>query len=179
MLPIQVKKGIINSLIAGSLFTLLIFFMIMVLSAQLFLDIILPYTESADGMFNIFIIFMLIESIAIVISVVVPFFMGKAIKQYMIFASAILGILSMLLFFYVISFLSVFFYYSEIFEGLEGFDAIRYSPVIIVYFGIYVIGDITIIWWFSIIIYYCFYALFLYLFARKLTRKRIAVVYKW
>jgi hypothetical protein len=153
--------------------------MIQTLFAQILLDLILPYTADAGGMFNIFMIFLLIESIGIVISIVVPFFMGKMIPARMIYVSAILSLISTLLLWFVISFLTTFFWYPEIYVGLEGFEIVAYSPIIIVYYGIYVVGNITIIWWFTIITYYIFYALFLYLFARKQSIRRIEVEYKW
>jgi len=179
IIPTKLKQGIISSLILGCLLSSLIFLMIQTLLAQVILDLILPFTENAEGMFNIFLIFMLIESIGIVISIIVPFFMGKMIPMRMIYLSAILGLLSMLLFWFMISFLTTFFLYPEIYEGLVGYDVIAYSPIIIVYYGIYVVGDITVIWWFTIITYYIFYALFLYLFARKQSVRRIKVEYRW
>lgn len=179
IIPTKLKQGIISSLILGCLLSSLIFLMIQTLLAQVILDLILPYTTDAEGMFNIFLIFMLIESIGIVISIIVPFFMEKIIPRWMIYASASLGLLSMLLLWFSISFLTTFFLYPEIYEGLEGYDIIKYSPIIIVYYGIYVVGDITVIWWFTIITYYIFYALFLYLFARNQSIRRIEVVYKW
>jgi len=179
IIPTKLKQGIISSLILGALLSLLIFSMILTLFAQILLDLILPFTVDASGMFNIFIIFLLIESVGIVISIIVPFFMGKMIPARMIYLSAILGLISMLLFWYVISFLTTFFMYPEIYVGLVGYEVIGYSPIIIVYYGIYVVGSITVIWWFTIITYYIFYALFLYLFARKQSIRSIKVEYKW
>lgn len=179
IIPTKLKQGIISSLILGALLSLLIFLMIQTLLAQVILDLILPYTEDAEGMFNIFLIFMLIESIGIIVSIVVPFFMGKMIPPRMIYISAILGLICMLLFWFVISFLTTFFWYPEIYVGLVGYDIIAYSPIIIVYYGIYVVGNITVIWWFTIITYYIFYTLFLYLFARKQSIRKIEVEYKW
>ena len=179
IIPTKLKQGIISSLILGALLSLLIFLMIEVLLAQVILDLILPFMQSNEGLFMIFLIFMLIEMVGILISIAIPFFMFKVIPTRMIAISSILALLCMLLFWFMLSFLATFFYYPEIYAGLEGYEIIAYSPLIIVYYGVYVIEDITVIWWFSIITYYIFYALFLYLFARKQSIRKIEVEFKW
>ena len=181
MMDEKLREGIISSILLSGLFSTLIFLMIEVIFAQMVLDYVLPLTQDSGMYFNVFLIFIGGEMIALTISIIIPFIMRRKLPKSLILKASLLGFLVNLVFWIILSFMLLFFLYPEIFKNIVGYEIIFITPVLVVYLGIYVFNDVTFIWFLSQITYFLFFALFLYLFGRKNrnTTRIIEVNYRW
>lgn len=140
--------------------------MIEVLYAQIILDFVVELLSN-DAYLNVLLIFLGGEAIALAISVVASIFITQKIKKTAILKSALLSFLSNLLVWFIVSFVVLFVLYPGIFENIVGYEILIIAPVLVMYLGIYVIGDITLVWIYSQISYSFIFCGFLFAFRNE------------
>ena len=183
--------NIISSVIIGSIISVLIFFMIQVLYAQILVDYIIQFLENQDVFFTIILIFSFGEIIALIISIIVSMIILRKVVRIQVFKAILFAFLINILFWFILSFLSLWFYYPEVFSEIVGYEIIFISPLLIVYFGIYILDNITLVWIFTQITYFILFGIFMNVFyvekrrnpiskeRRKLMEKPIEKKYRW
>ena len=171
--------------------SVLIFFMIQVLYAQILVDYIIQFLENQDVFFTIILIFSFGEIIALIISIIVSMIILRKVVRIQVFKAILFAFLINILFWFILSFLSLWFYYPEVFSEIVGYEIIFISPLLIVYFGIYILDNITLVWIFTQITYFILFGIFMNVFyvekrrnpiskeRRKLMEKPIEKKYRW
>lgn len=158
---------IVASVILGAVISIIIFFMLEVLLAQLLVDLILDQLGK-NSYFNILLILLLGESIAVIINIVISILIIKQIKKSIVILSAGLALISNLfLLWFSISFIPLIIIYPEIFVNIEWYELPFTIPTLIMYFGIYIINDVTKIWLVTQITYFILFGFFIILFREK------------
>lgn len=156
----------------GALFSVMIFFMIEVLYAQVLLDYIIANLDNSNAYFNIFLIFIGGEIIALLISIGVSLLIIGNVKRISIYKAILLAFILNLVLWFAISFLSIFFIFPEVFENIIGYEILVISPILIVYFGVYVLNDITLVWIITQITYFVLFGIFLIVFYKPKKKER-------
>lgn len=183
--------NIISSVIIGSIISILIFFMIQVLYAQILVDYIIQFLENQDVFFIIIFIFSFGEIIALIISIIVSMIILRKVVRIQVFKAILFAFMINILLWFGLSFLSLWFLYPEIFSEIIGYEIIFISPLLIVYFGIYILENITLVWIFTQISYFILFGIFMNLFyvkkrknpiskkRRKLMENPIETTFRW
>lgn len=168
----KINTRMLMTLVMGALFSILAWFMVQTLYAQILLDYVIG-SFGDDAYLNILFIFLIGELIAFGLSIIISFLVIQDIKRVALIQACILGFISNLLFWFMFSFLTIFILYPEVFSNIIGYEILIISPIIVMYFGIYVLNDITRIWLLTQISYWIFFGLFLVLFSnQKRIKKR-------
>lgn len=152
---------IFASVSLGALFSIMIFFMIEVFYAQVLLDYVIANLDDSDAYFNILLIFIGGEFIAILSSIITSLLIIRNVKRISIYKAILFSFILNLVLWFAISFLSIFFLFPEVFENIMGYEIIIISPILAVYFGVYVLNDITLVWIFTQITYFILFGIFL------------------
>lgn len=148
----------VNVLIIGVVSSLLLLFMIYVAFAQFFLD----YIEGVvDPDLNLSFLIIGMLFVSIFSSVIVSFVVVKNVKVISIIYASLLAYFVHFFLIIVVSYVSLFSFYPEAFEGLTGLDYLFVFPMTIVYFSIYVLDQFIYLFFISVIIYYIFFVIFL------------------
>lgn len=172
---------IIASVILGSIVSIIIFFMLQVVYAQIIVDFILEQLGE-DAYMNILLILIGGEMIAIITSIVISIITVKQIKKTAVLTAAALAFISNLFLWFVISFVTMFTLYPEIFVNVEWYEIPAITPTLIMYFGIYVLNSVTMIWLVTQITYFILFAFYILLLRKR--KKRIKRIkekgrYRW
>lgn len=173
---------ILASVIMGAIISIIIFYMLEVIMAQFLVDLILDQLGE-DAYFNILLILLMGESIAIVVSIVISIMITKEIKKSIILVSAGLALISNLILWFAISFITMLISYPEIFQNIRWYEILFISPTLIMYFSIYILDNVTRIWLITQISYFILFGIIILLF-RKGKKKKIKIKeknknYRW
>ncbi len=154
---ITIKRKI-NIIGIGSLSTLLILLMAEVLFAQILTDTIL---NSINDNIMLLIIMMGMFLFTIIISIIVGYFITQDITRKSVLKTTIMSFLCLLLSLFVISNVSLFIAYRSVYSEIHGFEILFIFPQVLIYFSIYILGDVFSLFIFEIIVYYVFFIFFL------------------
>ncbi len=155
----------------GAFFSVMIFFMIEVFYAQVLLDYVITNLDDSNAYFNILLIFLGGEFIAILSSILTSLLIITNVKRISIYKAILLSFVINLVLWFAISFLSIFFLYPEVLENIMGYEIIIISPILAIYFGVYVLNDITLVWIFTQITYFILLGIFLIRFYEPKKKK--------
>ena len=142
----------------GSISTLLILLMVEVLFAQILTDTIIG---SINDNLMLLVIIIGLFLITIVVAFIVGYFITGDIKLKSVRNASIMSLACLLLFLFVVSNGSLFIFYRDVYQNIFGFQILLVFPQVLVYFSIYVLGDVFNLFLLQIIIYYLFFIFFL------------------
>lgn len=156
-MEISIKRKI--SIIGiGSISTLLILLMIETAFAQILTDTIIG--NISDNTI-LLIIMMGMFLFTIVISVIVGYFITQDITRTSVLKTTIMSFLCLLLFLFIISNGLLLIFYRNVYSKIHGFQVLFVFPSVLIYFAIYILGDVFSLFILEIVIYYIFFVIFL------------------
>lgn len=142
----------------GSVSTLLILLMTEVLFAQILTDTILGAIN--DNLMLLIIIIGLFL-FTIIIAFIVGFLVIQDIALKSVRNASIMSLACLVLFLFVISNVSLFILYRDVYSQIYGFEILIVFPQVLVLFSIYVLNDVFNLFLLQIIVYYVFFVIFL------------------
>jgi len=142
----------------GSISTLLILLMLEVLMAQILVDTIIG--NISDSLM-LLIIMVSLFLFTIVISVIVGYFVTGDMTRSSVFKASVMCLGCLLLFLFIVSNISLFIGYRSVYSKISGFQILGIFPQVLVYFSIYILGDVFNLFILQIIVYYVFFIFFL------------------
>jgi len=154
-------KEKINVLIIGILVSVLFFFMIEVLFAFIIKNTVMGVMDNG---FVLMLIILGLELLMFPIGILVGIMMTKQIKLKSVLKASLMAFISNLFFLIVVSYISLFIAYPEVFSEVSGVEIILIVPQVLVYFGIYILNNIILLFIFSVVSYFIFYIIFLDVF---------------
>ena len=173
---ITVKKKI-NIFAIGLISSLLFLLMFYVLFAQILSDFVIGNVEDTSVLFAIILGLLLITFF---VSTVVGGMTIKGIKQTSIVKASIMSILLTLFVIILISYIGLFVLFPEVFRELQDIEIILIFPQVIVYFGIYVLGQIYVLFILTLVIYFLLFVSFLDVFYQYAPKKYMSKkTYNW
>ena len=155
------KKRILGILVLGIGASFAFFFILQVFAAKIIVDFIMGYLGNEAMLFLIILGF---EGIVLVVSVAVGLMLSGPVKLVMVYKATLMSFLSNLIFLIVLSYVSMIVMYPEVFSEVEGPEIIFIFPSVLVYFSIYVLGQVFYLFYLSIISYYAFFIIFMKVF---------------
>jgi len=163
------------SFVYGTIGSLGIMLMIYVAFAQVFVDYIEGIIEP-----DYILSFLILGTffISMLSSIGVSFLVGGDIRRKSIVYATILSYLSTLGILILISYISLFYLYPEVFDGLSGFDYFFVFPLTIVYFALYVLNNFFMLNLISIIISQLLYLVFIILLYKEKELEEIPKNYR-
>ncbi|MFW9968752.1 MAG: hypothetical protein ACFFDF_01040 [Candidatus Odinarchaeota archaeon] len=156
-MEISIKKKL-NIIGIGSLSTLLILLMIEVFFAQILTDTIIG---NISNNFMLLFIMMSLFLLSVVISIIVGFAITSDIERISVFKASVLSLGCLLYFLFIIANSSLLLSYKNIYSKIHGFQIVGIFPQVLVYFAIYILGDVFNLFIFTIVVYYIFFVVFL------------------
>jgi len=151
-------KRMISIIGIGSISTLLILLMLEVAFAQVLTNTLIG--NISDNLILLIIILGLFL-LTIIIAFVVGYFISQDIALKSVYKSSIMGLMCLMLFLFVVSNVSLFVLYREVYSKVSGFEILWIFPQVLVLFSVYVLGDVFSLFILEIIVYYCFFIVFL------------------
>jgi len=156
-MEIDIKKKI-NIVGIGSISTLLILLMIEVLLAQILTDTIIG---NISNNLMLLIIMMSLFLFIIIISGIVGYFVAEDISKMSVYGASIMSLGSLLLFLFIVANSSLLLYYKNVYSRIHGFQVLGIFPQVLVYFSIYILGDVFNLFILTIVVYYIFFIIYL------------------
>lgn len=154
---IRMKKKI-NIMGIGIISTLLILLMVEVIFAQILTDFLIG--NISDNLM-LLLIMMGMFLFTIIISIIIGYVITKDISEKSVYKASAMSLLGLLLFLFVISNGSLFIYYREVYSKISWYELIPIFPQVLVYFSIYILGDVFNLFILIIIVYYIFFIILL------------------
>lgn len=151
-------KQKINIMIVGGVSTLLILLMVETAFAQIISDFLIGHIS--DNLI-LFIIILGLFVFTIIISIVVGIFITKDIRRLSVLKASIMSLSCLLLFLFIISNATLFIRYKEIYSEIHGLQIVLIFPQVLIYFSIYILGDVFLLFILEIVVYYIFFVFFL------------------
>lgn len=142
----------------GSVSTLMILLMVEVLMAQIIVNTIL--NNISDNLM-IFIIIFTLFLLTILISIIVGYVITKDVRIKSVRNASLLGLGCLILFLFAISNITLYIYYSDIYDNIYGLDILWVFPQVLVNFSIYILNDVFNLFILTIVVYYIFFVFFL------------------
>ena len=142
----------------GSISTLLILLMMEVMFAQFLTNTLIGNIN--DNLMLLIVIIGLFL-LTIVIAFIVGYFVTEGISIKSVQNASILSLMCLLLFLFGVANGSLFIFYRDVYSEVSGFEILWIFPQVLVYFSIYVLGDVFSLFILEIIIYYLFFIVFL------------------
>jgi len=142
----------------GSVSTLLILLMLEVMFAQIITNTIL--NNISDNLMLLIIIIGLFL-LTIVIAFIVGYFITQDIALKSVRNASILSLACLLLFLFITCNISLFILHENVYSKVYGFDILWIFPEVLVYFSIYILGDVFNLFILTIVVYYLFFIIFL------------------
>jgi len=149
----------------GSISTLLVLLMSEVLFAQILTNTIL--NNISDNLMLLIIIIGLFL-MTILIAFIVGYFISQDIALKSVRNSSIMSLGCLLFFLFIVSNVSLFVLYRDVYSKIYGFDIIGIFPQVLVYFSIYILEDVFNLFILTIVVYYVIFVVFL----EKLYKKK-------
>jgi hypothetical protein len=144
----------LNIFLLGIVASLLLYFVFQTLFASVIVDVFLGTFENQ---FILFLIILGFETIALIISIPVSFWITDDIQRSSVYKAALFSYLFNVVFLIVISYISLLVLYPEVFSEVSGAEIILIFPTVLVYFSIYVLGLPIYFFILSIFTYYLFF----------------------
>ena len=142
----------------GSISTLLILLMTEVMFAQVL-------TDTLIGNINDNLMLLIVIIGLFLLTIVIAFILGYVITQDIALKSvrnaSIMSLMCLVLFLFGVANGSLFIFYRDVYSEVSGFEILWIFPQVLVYFSIYVLGDVFSLFILEIIIYYLFFIVFL------------------
>ncbi|MBD3343091.1 MAG: hypothetical protein GF353_28595 [Candidatus Lokiarchaeota archaeon] len=150
----------------------LLFLMFEVIWAQLLKDLIIDRSGSNDYLLTGIILggFLLSAIISIISSLLSS---NKIIRKYSLWA-ALIGFIVNLFLWILICYIAIILRYPEITQDLNILEKIIAIPIILAYFSIYFLSNVTLLWIISLVTYALIFSIVLYLLSRKKSNKNYA-----
>lgn len=142
----------------GSLSTLIILLMVEVLFAQILTDTLIG---NIDDNLMLLVIILGLFLFTIIISVIVGYFITEDISQISVFKSSTMSLIYLIIFLFVVSNITLFINYRNIYSEVYGFEVLWIFPQVLVYFSIYILGMVFNLFVLVIVVYYIFFIFFL------------------
>lgn len=142
----------------GSVSTLLILLMTEVMFAQFLTNTLIG---NINDNLMLLIIILGLFLLTIVIAFIVGYFISQDIALKSVRNASIMSLMCLLLFLFVVANGSLFIFYRDVYQNIFGFEIIWIFPQVLVYFSIYILGDVFNLFLLQIIIYYVFFVIFL------------------
>ena len=142
----------------GSISTLLILLMLEVAFAQ-FLTNTLIGNINDNVMLLVIIVGLLIFTM--IIAFIVGFFVTQDIALKSVRNASIMSLLCLVFMLFAMCNIVLYLNYREIYDNVIGFEIFWVFPQVLVYFSIYILGDVFSLFILEIIIYYLFFVFFL------------------
>ena len=142
----------------GSISTLLILLMTEVMFAQILTDTLIGNIN--DNLMLLIVIIGLFL-LTIVIAFILGYFITQDIALKSVRNASIMSLMCLLLFLFGVANGSLFIFYRDVYSEVIGFEILWIFPQVLVYFSIYVLGDVFSLFILEIIIYYVFFFIFL------------------
>lgn len=156
-MEISIKKKL-NIIGIGSISTLLILLMIEVFLAQILTDTLIG--NISDNLM-LLLIMMSLFLFTIIISGIVGYFVAGDISKISVYKTSIMSLGSVLLFLFIISNGLLLVYYKQVYSKIHGFQVLGIFPQVLVYFSIYILGDVFNLFILTIVVYYTFFIIYL------------------
>lgn len=153
----------------GSISTLLILLMTEVLFAQILVSTLIG--NISDNLMLLIIILGLFL-FTIIIAFVVGYFISQDIALKSVRNASIMSLACLISFLFVVSNVSLFILHRNVYSKIFGFEIIWVFPQVLVYFSIYVLGDVFNLFLLQIIVYYLFFIFFLEKLYKKKVKRR-------
>jgi len=148
----------ISIFLLGLMFSIMLFFVIYTALAQVFTDFLI---ENFDDVTNLSIIVLTLLILSFIVSIGVGLLICGDISKSVIYKSSIMSFLINFVILIFIGYLSMFILYPQVFTNIVGVQVIFIFPQIIVYFAIYVVGNIFYLYIGTQILYFIFFIIFL------------------
>jgi len=151
----------INIIGIGSISTLLILLMIETLFFQIISDTLI---NNINDNLMLLIIVVGLFIFTIIISIIVGYFVTQDISRGSVFRASIMSLECLIMFLFIVSNISLFFTYRNMYSGLTGnrsFLILPLFPQVLINFGIYILSEIFYLFILIIVVYYLFFVLFL------------------
>lgn len=146
--------------------SMLVFFMIEVLWAQVMKDTVIQMYEDDDFLLTFLIISGFLLSI--VTSIIAALLSSERVVKQHAAKAALVAFVSNLGFWILISYYEILTRYPEVLSNLNLFEKIIAAPQVIAYYSVYVLSNVTVLWLVCQVTYAVLFAGFLVLFgARK------------
>ncbi len=142
----------------GSVSTLLILLMTEVMFAQFLTNTLIG--NISDNLMLLIIILGLFL-FTVIIAFIVGYFITGDIKLKSVRNASIMSLACLLLFLFIVSNGSLFIFYGNVYQNIHGFQILLVFPQVLVYFSIYILGDVFNLFLLQIIVYYVFFVIFL------------------
>lgn len=172
---------IVASGVMSIIISFIIFFMLQTFFAQILVDYVI-YQISSNSYVIILIILMVGLTIFMSISIIISILIASQIKRTSVLKSSFFAFFLNIVVWFSISFLSLYYYYPNIFNNIRGWQLLIIFPELIMYFSIYILNNVTYIWFYMDISYGIIFMIFLYIFNIK--KEKIKMIekernYKW
>ena len=151
-------KRMISIIGIGSISTLLILLMSEVAFAQVLTNTLIG--NISDNLILLIIILGLFL-LTIIIAFVVGYFVSQDIALKSVRNASIMSLGCLFLFLFIVANGSLFILHRSVYSKVSGFEILWIFPQVLVYFSIYVLGDVFSLFILEIIVYYCFFIVFL------------------
>jgi len=151
-------KRMISIIGIGSISTLLILLMLEVAFAQVLTNTLIG--NISDNLILLIIILGLFL-LTIIIAFVVGYFVSQDIALKSVRNASIMSLGCLFLFLFIVANGSLFILHRSVYSKVSGFEILWIFPQVLVYFSIYVLGDVFSLFILEIIVYYCFFIVFL------------------
>jgi len=148
----------INIFLVGSVASVLLFFLFEVIFARTLMDTVIG---QYDDYTILFLIILGLQLISLIVPTFVSLWITENVSKSSIYIATFLAFLTNIVFLIGVSYVSLFILYPQVFDVVEGFEIILVLPSVLVYFGIYVLGNVFVLFIVSVVSYYIFYLIFL------------------
>jgi len=148
----------ISIFLLGNIFSIMIFFIIYTAFAQIFTDFLI---ENFDDVTNLSIIVISLLFLSFIASIGTGLLICTDINKSVVLKASIMAFCINFLILILISYFSMFILYPQVFTNIVGFQIIIIFPQIIIYFGVYVIGNIFYMYILIQFIYFILFVIFL------------------
>lgn len=173
-IPIRKK---INIFMIGLVSSLLFLLMFYVLFAQILVDFVIGNLEDNTVLYIIILGLLLITFF---MSIITGFFIVKDVQGSSVIKASIMSIILTLFVMIIVSYGALFILYPEVFRNLQDLEIILVFPQVFLTFGIYVLGEIYVLFILVLIIYFLLFVIFLDIFYKYIPAKYVRKKnYKW
>ncbi len=142
----------------GSMIAFLVLIMSEVLFAEILTNLVI---RNIDDLFVLYLIVFGLQLFGLIISAIVGFWITEDIRSTTIIKATILSFLVNLFFWIILSYIMDYFFYPVAYEELSGIEIVFVFPQVMLYFAIYIIGDIILFMLLNQVGYFLFFIVFL------------------
>ncbi len=151
-------KDTINILGSGIGASLLVFLIIQVGFAQTLVDFVLDHISDD---FTLSLIIFGLLSIAFIASIGTSILLTQFLSELSVLYASSLAYYASFISLIIISYIFMFLKFRSVFSMVHGFEIMLIFPQVIITFGLYVLGNIIVLFIISMVLYYLFFILFL------------------